>query len=118
MLILVAGDKLSVITSLTAAVDVHASWVDNASVVITPGRTNTKITVAGTVTVVAGPAASTQRNVKTLHVLNRDPTITCDVTIQHDSGTAICKLFSTTLKSGDAIEMTDQDGFRIQRKAI
>ena len=117
MLILVTGDKLEVITAITAPVDVHASWVDNASVVITPGRTNTKITAAGTVIVVPAPAASTQRNIKTLHVLNRDPTLACDVTIQHNSGTAICKLFSTNLKAGEAIEMTDQGGFIVQRKA-
>lgn len=120
MLILAStNDKVKVTTSITCPVDVHVSWVDNASSVITPGRTNTQITVAGTVSVSDSTpplAAGAQRNVRTLHALNRDPTLTCDVTILHDTGTALCKLFSATLKAGEAIELTDQGGFQIMRK--
>lgn len=117
MLILAStNDKVSVVTDVTCPIDVHASWVDNASTVITPGRTNTAITVAGTVVAVASPAASTQRNIRTLHAMNRDSALVCNVTIQHDSGTALCKLFSASLKAGDAIELTDQGGFTVLRK--
>ena len=35
------SDLLRVTTSAAGDVDVHASWVDNASGTITPGRTNT-----------------------------------------------------------------------------
>ena len=45
-IILDSGDSLEVITTSTATTEVHASWVDNASGTITPGRTNTPISTA------------------------------------------------------------------------
>jgi hypothetical protein len=59
LLLTSTSDKLqiiSIITSQAASIDVHASWVDNASNNITPGRTNSVITTAAT-TIIAAPAA-------------------------------------------------------------
>ena len=44
-------DVVQVVTSSTAPLQVHASWVDNATGTITPGRTNTAITTAATTSV-------------------------------------------------------------------
>jgi hypothetical protein len=60
LLLTSTSDKLqiiSIITSQAASIDVHASWVDNASNNITPGRTNSVITTAATTNVIAAPAA-------------------------------------------------------------
>jgi hypothetical protein len=82
------SDKLQIIliiTSQAASIDVHASWVDNASNNITPGRTNSVITTATTTDVMAAPAAGVQRNCKALLVRNKHAT--CDVTVHHTDGT-------------------------------
>jgi len=51
------SDIIRVVTSAAADVDVHASWVDNASGTITPGRTNTApITTATTTTKSSWPS--------------------------------------------------------------
>jgi hypothetical protein len=107
------SDKLQVITSAAATIDVHASWVDNAASTITPGRTNTAITTATTTDVVAAPAASTQRNVKTLHVRNTHATLSCDVTVQHTDGTHTVQLHKATLPAGSALEYIDEAGFLV-----
>ena len=72
LLLTSVSDLIQVITGSAGAIAVHASWVDNATGTITPGRTNTaSITGALTTTVVAAPAASTQRNVKFMSIFHR-----------------------------------------------
>ena len=64
LLLTSTSDKLqiiSIITSQASSIDVHASWVDNASNNITPGRTNSVITTATTTNVIAAPAAGVRR---------------------------------------------------------
>lgn len=107
------NDRLQIITSAASAVNVHVSWVDTAAGVITPGRTNTSISAATTTTVVASPAASTQRNAKTLHIRNVHASIATDVTVQHTDGTIVSQLYKTTLVAGQGLEYTDQAGFNI-----
>lgn len=112
------SDKLQIVTSAAATVDVHASWVDNTSTAVTPGRTNTAITTAATTDVVAAPAASTQRNVKTLHVRNISNSLTTDVTVQHTDGTTAAQLYKITLVPGEAFQYTDDNGFEIPPTAM
>lgn len=64
------SDLVRVVTASAVDIDVHASWADNASGTVTPGRTNTLITTATTTSVVGSPAASTQRTVQYLSVRN------------------------------------------------
>ena len=65
LLLTSTSDKVRLTTSAAAAVDVHASYADNASGTITFGRTNTaQITTATTTDVVASPGASTSRTVQ------------------------------------------------------
>ncbi len=106
-------DKLQIITGADVAVDVHASWVDNASGTVTPGRQNTLITTATTTDVVPVPGASTQRNIKTLLVRNKDATLNVDVTVQHTDGTTVAQPFKVTLQPGYALQFIDGIGFLV-----
>lgn len=103
MLILAStSDIIRVVTSAAADVDVHASWVDNASGTITPGRTNTApITTATTTTIVASPGASTQRNVKQLNITNTHATVSTLTTVQHFDGTTSIDLIDANLLPGE-----------------
>lgn len=107
------NDQIQVVTGAAVPIDVHATWVDivTSTSAITPGRTNTAITTAATTSVAGSPAASTQRNVKTLHIRNKDALLTCDVTVRHTDGTNVVELYKTSLQAGNALEYTDQGGF-------
>lgn len=112
MLLLVSTtDKIQVITSAALDVHVQASWVDNASGVITPGRTNTVISTATTTDVVASPAASTARNVKQLTARAKGGANT--ITVQHTDGTTVVELLSAALNAGDQLVFTDGYGFEV-----
>jgi len=111
LLLTSTSDQLQIITSAAATVDVHTTWVDTLGAAVTPGRTNTNISTASTTTVTASPAASTQRNVKTLHARNRHASLATDVTVQHTDGSTVVRLYKTTLFAGGMLEMTDQGGF-------
>ena len=108
LLLTSTSDIIRVVTSAGANVTSHASWVDNASGTITPGRTNTAaISTATTTTVVAAPAASTQRNVKALMLTNNHATISTQVTVQHYDGTNSEDLMGVTLLPGENIHLSD-----------
>jgi hypothetical protein len=113
LLLTSTSDKLQVVTASAVTVDVHASWVDNLSGTITPGRTNTAITTAATTDVVAAPAASTQRNIQTLSIRNKHASSSNAVTIRHTDGTTIVEIFKYTLLAGEQIEFLDNIGFRV-----
>lgn len=98
------NDKVQVITGSALNTDVHASYVDlSAGPTVTPDRKNTLITTAATTDVVLAPAASTQRNVKTLTVRNRDAAASQVVTVRHTDGTTTSELFKTTLLAGEQL---------------
>lgn len=113
LLLTSTNDQMQVIASVAGTLDVHASWVDTVTSTgtVTPGRTNTTIITAATISVAGSPAASTQRNVKTLHIRNKHATLSNDITIQHSDGTVVSQLFKRTLAPGGEIEYTDQGGF-------
>lgn len=112
-----ASDQLQLVTSSAANIDVHSTWVDTilASGTITPGRVNTLIAAAATTSVSGSPAASTQRNVKSLHVRNRHATLSCDVKVMHSDGVNVSQIYGNTLSPGNMIEYTDQAGFVVLR---
>lgn len=98
------ADLIQVITDAVADIEVHASWVDNASGTLTPGRTNTaSIVTATTTTVVGSPGASTQRSVRHLNTRNNHATTACTVTVRHTDGTTTEDLFKTVLAAGEAL---------------
>jgi hypothetical protein len=78
---------------------------------ITPGRTNTAISIATTTSIAGSPAAGVQRNIKTLHVRNTHTTLAADVTVQHTDGTVVAQLYKMTMLPSNMLEYTDQGGF-------
>lgn len=83
-----ASDLVRVVTD-TGTVDIQAfaSWVDNVSGTITPGRTNTaSITTATTTTIVAAPGSG-QRSVRHINIHNNHASTACGVTVFHTDGT-------------------------------
>ena len=114
MLILAStSDLVRVVTDATSDIEVHASWVDNLSGAITPGRTNTpSITTATTTTVVGSPAASTQRNVKHLSLTNNHASTSCNVAVEHTDGTNAVELRAVNLLAGENLTLDNNGNWR------
>lgn len=107
LLLTSTSDILRVVTgSAVSTITVHASWVDNASGTVTPGRTNTNITTATTTTIVASPGASTQRNIKTVGITNNSSS-SCTITVQHFDGTNSVDLMGVTLLAGENLYLLE-----------
>jgi hypothetical protein len=119
MLILaLTTDKIQAVGSTGADLDVHASWTDLSGSSVTPGRTNTAITAAATTDIVAAPASSTYRNVKTINVRNRDAALSCDVAIVFNQNGTQFELHKATLRPGDLLEYVEGVGwFTVQAAA-
>lgn len=102
LLLTSTSDIVRIVTAqAVSTITVHASYVDNASGAITPGRTNTNITTAATTTIVGSPAASTQRTVNALMITNNNTTTSCGVTVQHFDGTTSTDLMGVVLNPGE-----------------
>lgn len=114
LLLASTSDLLRVITGQSVTVDVHASWADLNGTTVTPGRTNTPITTGTTTTVVAAPASSTFRTVKTLTIRNRHASSSVDVTVVHTDGTNAMELIKCTLSAGDALHYDEHQGFTVR----
>lgn len=112
MLLLTATtDKIQLVTSAAATLDVHASWADNAAATLTYGRTNTAITTATTTDVVAAPAGSTVRNIRSLHIRNKHASLSCNVTIIFNQNATLFELHATTIKAGEMLSYVEGIGF-------
>lgn len=110
------SDIVRVITGAASAIKVHASYVDNAAGVITPGRTNTSITTATTTTVVGSPAASTHRNLKHLNITNTHASASCNVKVEHFDGTTAVELMGFVLLPGENM-VFNEEGRWVHRDA-
>jgi len=114
MLLLTATtDKLQLVTSIAADVDVHASVMDHTLSTdnVEGVKQNTAITTATTTDIVASPASGVVRNVKTLHIQNKDTADTTDVTILYDQNATDFQMFKATLAPGDTLEYIEGVGF-------
>ena len=113
MLILAStSDIIRVVTgaAVAAGISAHASWLDNASGTVTPGRTNTAaITTATTTTVVGSPGSSTYRNVANLTLTNKSSTAASQVTVQHYDGSTSEDLIGVALLPGESLVL-DREG--------
>ena len=102
LLLTSVSDVVRLVTSAAATtIEVHTSYVDVNGTTITPGRTNTRITTATTTTIVASPAASTQRNVKAIYVTNNSVGTSCVVGVEHFDGTNSVELMQFVLLPGE-----------------
>ena len=107
------SDKLQVSTSSGADVDVHATYVDLSGTTVTPSRLNSIITTATTTDIVASPASSTYRTVKSIFIRNVDATTANDVTVQHTDGTNVVEFIKVTLNAGYVLHYDEGAGFEV-----
>lgn len=119
MLLLAAGttDKVRLVTSAAATIDVHCSYVDasNADPPVikgsTMGRQVTAITTATTTDIVATPGAGVVRNVKAIFVRNKHASLSCDVTVLIDVSATQYELHKASLAAGETLEYVEGVGF-------
>jgi hypothetical protein len=113
MLILASTtDKLQVVCGNAGTVNVHASYLDNVSGAVNPGRKNTTIINTAVTDVVNPPGANVQRTLKTLHVHNHGAQSTL-VGVLITDGTTTCTLHSVLLPPNGTLQYIDELGFVI-----
>ena len=116
--LMLTTDKLQLVTSAVASIDVHISFVDlaqpvSASTYPQPGKQNTAaIATATTTDICAAPASSTTRNVKTVVISNTHASASCDVTpIYNQNATLVRCGPKQTLAPGDTLEYIEGVGW-------
>lgn len=98
---------LDLTTSSTADIDWVVSYVDMTTSAFTPADSQGTINTAGTTAIVAAPASSTQRGVKSISIFNRHATTANTVTVKKDvSGTEYI-LSKATLAAGESLQWVD-----------
>jgi hypothetical protein len=108
------ASKLQIVTSAAGQINVHASWVDLAGTTVTASTTNSgNIATATTTDIVAAPAASTVRNVKSLKIGNNHASVSNTVTLQHTDGTNVVILEQVTLAPLERIGYEEGVGIRV-----
>lgn len=96
----------------------YVSYVDITTTTFTPGQQGANIGTATTTTILAAPAASTQRQVKFLTVRNLSSNSSQVVTLKHDtSGTERVITAAVSLAAGEVLEYNDGTGFIIRNAA-
>lgn len=107
-----SSDLVKINVGSAATIHAYASWVDNVSGTITPGRTNTaSIAGTGDNTVVAGPSSG-QRRVKYLNVHNSHASNASLIKVIHSDGTNALDIFWCTLAAGESFDYTDGVGWQ------
>lgn len=100
--------KVQVVTGSASSVDVHASYVDNASGSFTTGEQNTAIATATTTDVVAAPGSGVVRNIKELVIRNKDAATSNACTVKHVTAGTTVELFKATLQPGEEMVLDSQ----------
>jgi hypothetical protein len=112
-------DKVQLVSSAAATLDVHVSFMDMTTAdppVVkgsTSGRQNTAITTATTTDILAAPASSTVRNMKTLNVRNKHASLACDCTVLFNQNGTSYELAKQTVRAGETLEYIEGVGFFI-----
>jgi hypothetical protein len=104
LLILDATTKSIVVAMSGAAAttnpDFTAAWADNNGTTFTEGATDGALNGTSSVTVVAAPASSTRRTVKTITVENKD-TAAVTITVSYNNNSTLRTIAKVTLQVGD-----------------
>ena len=104
LLILDATTKSIVVAMSGAAAttnpDFTAAWADNNGTTFTEGATDGALNGTSSVTLVAAPAASTRRTVKTITIENKD-TAAVTLTISYNNNATLRTIAKVTLNVGD-----------------
>lgn len=106
-------DKLQLVTSSAANLDVHVSYMDKnqSTGAISESRQLTAISSATTTDVMAAPGATVTRNLKTLHVRNKHASLANTVTVVYDANATDYGLHKVNLLAGDSLEYIEGIGF-------
>jgi len=80
--------------------DFTAAWADNSVTAFTEGSTDGALNGTSSVTLVAAPAASTRRAIKTITIQNRD-TAAVTVTVSYNNNGTLRTIAKVTLQVGD-----------------
>jgi hypothetical protein len=112
LLLTSTSDQILLDTSSSSAIEVHASYVDNQSGSVTPGRKNTSITSATTTIIVESPADSIQRNVRTLYIKNEGATSNT-LTVDHTNGTLISTIWQGALQAEEELILAQDGTWRV-----
>jgi hypothetical protein len=110
LLLTSATQALKVTSSSTSALDLHASWVDNASGVIAASSANALVTTATTTTAVSAPSSGVQRNIKFLAGRNHGGSDQAVTVSLYDGATAY-QLFGATLATGESFAFAEGAGW-------
>jgi hypothetical protein len=107
------SDLVQLITAGPQVIHVHASYADlsGGGTSIAVNRENSIVSSATTTNIVPSPAASTQRNLKTLSVRNTDATTANTITLQHTDGTNVVVLQKLSLLAQYTLTWTDEAGW-------
>ena len=111
LLLASTSDVIQVVTDAATTVSVHASYVDNNSGTITPGRKNTNLSSATTTPVVNSPGSGVYRNVKHLVVHNTATSGSVGVSVRHFDGTTTCELADAVLGPGCSLTWNEGAGW-------
>lgn len=89
------------------------SWRDITTSAYTPGRTVINTNSTTDVDISGSPASSTQRVIDFISIHNTD-TLSATVTVKFDANGTEYVLFKATIASGERIEYSDGNGFKVQ----
>lgn len=94
-------------TSAAGDIEVDVAYVDftSPSTYAPDGLITPSITTATTTTIVASPAASTKRNVRTITATNNHASVTNTLTVEKFDGTNAAEMMSFTLLPGENMVM-------------
>lgn len=109
-------DKIDVVLAgviTTNQLRCMTSWRDITTTAYTPGRTVINTNSTTDVDISGSPAASTQRVIDFISIHNTD-TVSATVTIKFDANGTEYILFKATIASGERIEYSDGNGFKVQ----
>jgi hypothetical protein len=116
LLLSLTTDKLQVVTTGTADLHTHVSFVDkdgSSPPAITPDKENHQIVSATTTDICAAPAASKQRAIQTMSFRNKHATASQGVKVQFNENTTISELFNATLLAGEELVYEKGKGWAV-----
>lgn len=91
---------------------VLVTYADITTTAFTPGQQNSALNGTTDVTIASSPAASTQRQIKTINIYNAD-SIAQTITVQFDDNATERILFSASVPAGEVLTWSAETGWRL-----
>lgn len=114
MLFVSTTEKLQLITSSTAALDVLVDYSDfeTATKLVTPGRQLTKITTATTTDICAAPSSGFTRKIKGVSINNLSSSVTNTVTAQYNSNATLYQIDTWIVGVSERVRYSEGVGWQ------